>query len=123
MDVHAEPHGDADRLLSATPAIAFDRIIPTDLTAAADVVLSGTITRYDLSGVAYDREERITSSTVHVTVECSLYDSIREKYIFRNLRFDSSGAYYQEIEPGARRARDVYVRLANSVVDRVIEDW
>ncbi len=96
------------------------KIAPRDV---ADLVLSGTITSYDLRSQAYDREDRVFSSSVRIGIAMSLLDAESGDYVFFNRPYTETGTYYEAIQPLGRRQNDVLIRLANRVIDTVMEDW
>jgi len=89
----------------------------------ADAVLLGTIVEYQLIPSGYDKEERVAVSRVSATVEVSVIDQSTEEPILDGERFSATGSFFLTADPGERRERDVFIRLADDIISRLIEGW
>ena len=96
------------------------RLVDSD---QADVVLYGTIARYDIRPSSFDRRDRVTVSHVSAMLEVSVLDSESGDYLMQGERFSGSGSFFLTAQPTARRERDVLTRIANDIVSRVVEGW
>ncbi len=98
------------------------RLQVTD-TDKADLVIEGTIVEYEITPAGFDRRERVTSANLRATVEVSLIDRVTGEVLFSGVPFKTSGSFFQTGEPTRRRKDDVFIRMADDIVSRVIEGW
>jgi hypothetical protein len=89
----------------------------------ADAVLLGTITRYDLYPVGFDGEDRVSVSRVETDVEVDVLDRITLEPLLEDERFSASGVFSLTADPSERREKDVFIRLADDIISRLIEGW
>jgi hypothetical protein len=89
----------------------------------ADLVLEGTIVEYEIIPAGFERDERATSSNVRATVNVSLLDRVTGETLLTEVPFKTSGTFFETAEPTRRRKDDVFIRLADDIVSRVIEGW
>jgi hypothetical protein len=89
----------------------------------ADLLLMLTVTRYDLHPLSYDSGEQAVSFNLRTDIEVSLKDLRTGKMLAEKVPFSENGVYFLANEPGARREEQVYTRLAEAVISRLLEGW
>jgi len=89
----------------------------------ADAVLLGTIVKYELSPIGFDREDRLTVSRLDTAVEVTVTDELTGEPILDGVTFSSSGTFFLTADPSDRRERDIFIRLADDILSRLIEGW
>lgn len=89
----------------------------------ADLVLEGTIVEYEITPAGYDRDSRVSNSTVRAVVVIKLIDKVAGKTLIDGERFRTSGSFFETSEPSKRRTEDVFIRMADDIISRVIEGW
>lgn len=89
----------------------------------ADALLLGTILVYDITPSGYDREDRLTVSRLEATVEITVIDQTTDQLLLDGERFTAAGASFLTADPTERRQRDVFIRLADDIISRLIEGW
>jgi hypothetical protein len=90
---------------------------------SADAVLLGTIVSYELIPSGYDRENRLTVSRVETAVKVTVVDQTTGEKLLDQETFRGSGSFFLTPDPAERRQRDVFIRLADNIISRLIEGW
>jgi hypothetical protein len=89
----------------------------------ADALLLGTITRYDLDPVGFNRDDRVAVSRLDATIEVTVIDQVTGKALLEDEPFSGSGSFFLTSDPSERRERDVFIRMADELISRLIEGW
>jgi outer membrane lipopolysaccharide assembly protein LptE/RlpB len=97
------------------------RQVPTP--DAADLVLHLNVIEYDLDPVTYDNDDRAAGRNLTVAVQASARDRRTGVFVMPEQAFSSSGTFFLSNTPGVRKEDDVYRRIAEDIMSRLIEGW
>lgn len=89
----------------------------------ADLVLELDITQYDLDPVTLDDDNRAAGRNLRVTVKAGARSPQTGEWVMPEQSFSDQGTFFLSNVPGGRREDDVYRRVAESIVSRLIEGW
>lgn len=92
----------------------------------ADVILKVNLTRFDQGGVRFSTLESVQEYRMFVTVEAELVNNKTQQMIWKEGNFTGDADYFvSDLRPQARgeAAERAVKRLAQNLVDRVVEDW
>lgn len=89
----------------------------------ADMVLEVNITKYNLRSVVLDNDNRTAGRNLEVTVEAEAKDPRSGLSVMPKQEFSSSGIFFLSNTPGGRREDDVYRRIGEEIISRLIEGW
>lgn len=92
----------------------------------ADVILKATLRRFDQGGVRFSTLESVQEYRLFVTVEAELLHGKTQQLIWKEGNFTGDADYFvSDLRPQARgeAAERAVNRLAQNLVDRIVEDW
>jgi len=89
----------------------------------ADALLLGTITKYDLHPVGFNQDDRVAVSRLDAEVKVTVIDRVTGEPLLEDERFSGSGSFFLSANPSERRERDVFIRMADDLISRLIEGW
>jgi hypothetical protein len=89
----------------------------------ADLVLELNITRYNLRSVVLNNDNRTAGRNLEVTVNAGARDPRSGLWVMPEQAFSDTGVFFLSNVPSGRREDDVYRRVAESIISRLIEGW
>jgi hypothetical protein len=89
----------------------------------ADLVLELNITNYLLRSVALNNDNRTAGRNLDLTVMAGARDPQTGLWVMNEQAFSETGTFFLTNVPTGRREDDVYRRVAERVISRLIEGW
>jgi hypothetical protein len=89
----------------------------------ADLELQAVLTRYDLKKVSLNRDEQAVVFNLDTAVTVTLKDLRSGKILDQDRPFEESGVFFLSNQPQTRREEQIYVRLAEAMISRMLEGW
>lgn len=99
------------------------RLRQTDDWETADLVLELEIKEYSLDPVTLDDDNRAAGRNLRVAVSAKARSPKTGEWVMPEQTFSDQGTFFLSNVPGGRREDDVYRRIADSIVSRLIEEW
>lgn len=99
------------------------RLRQTDDWESADLVLELEIKEYTLDPVTLDDDNRAAGRNLRVEVAAKARSPKTGEWVMPEQTFSDQGTFFLSNTPGGRREDDVYRRVADSIVSRLLEDW
>ena len=89
----------------------------------ADLELDVTLIRYDLKVVSLNEQEQAVAFRLNTTALATLKDLRTGKILQENEKFKEEGVYFLSNQPQTRREEQIYTRLAEAMISRLLEGW
>jgi hypothetical protein len=89
----------------------------------ADLVLNVNIVGYDLDPVTLDNDNRAAGRNLEVVVTASARSPKTGVWVMPETEFSDQGVFFLSNTPSGRREDDVYRRVAEKIISRMVEDW
>lgn len=92
----------------------------------ADAVLKGSIISYEQEGLQFDRLESVEEYRLFLVVRFQLIDRRTNQVIINEPNFSGRAEFFVNRNPSTPRrssANSATVDLAQSLVDRIVEEW
>lgn len=95
----------------------------TVVETAPDLIFDATLVQYRLTGRDYDEDNRVIGKSLTVTVEAAVIDARNGEIVVPGRPYTASGTFYADAQPDLRREGDVFLRLSQSMISRIVEGW
>jgi hypothetical protein len=89
----------------------------------ADLILEMNITRYNLRSVVLNNDNRTAGRNLEVSVDAGAKDPKSGLWVMPEQSFGDTGVFFLSNVPSGRREDDVYRRIAERIISRLIEGW
>jgi hypothetical protein len=89
----------------------------------ADLILELNITKYDLRSVALNSDNRTAGRNLELTVKAGARDHETGLWVMNEQEFHDTGVFFLSNVPSGRREDDVYRRVAERIISRLLEGW
>ncbi len=89
----------------------------------ADLVLELNITKYRLRSVVLNNDNRTAGRNLEMTVNAGARDPKSGLWVMPEQDFSDSGVFFLSNTPSGKREDDVYRRVAERIIERLIEGW
>lgn len=89
----------------------------------ADLRLQGTLVRYRLRPISFNADEQAIAFDLQTELKVKLIDQRSGKVLAEEQTFGDSGVFFLSNRPEARREEQIYRRLAEAVISRLLDDW
>ena len=89
----------------------------------ADIVLNVNIIDYDLDPVTLDNDNRAAGRNLQVGVTASARSPKTGAWVMPETEFADQGVFFLSNTPSGRREDDVYRRIAERIISRMVEGW
>ncbi len=92
----------------------------------ADAVLKGSVISYEQEGLRFDRLESVEEYRLFLVVKFQLIDRRTNKVIIHEPNFSGRAEFFGDRNPSTARrssANSATVDLAQSLVNRIVEEW
>lgn len=90
---------------------------------AADLRLEATLVRYQLRALSYNAEEQAIAFELETRLLATLTDQRSGEVLLQDEPFEEKGVFFLSNRPEARREEQIYRRLAEGVIGRLLDDW
>lgn len=95
----------------------------TVVETAPDLILDATLVQYRLTGRDYDEDNRVIGKSLTVTVAAAVIDARNGEVVVPERPYTASGTFFADAQPDLRREGDVFLRLSQSMISRIVEGW
>lgn len=89
----------------------------------ADLVLEVNITKYNLRSIALNNDNRTAGRDLQLTVSAGARDPHSGLWVMPEQIFSDSGVFFLSNTPSGRREDDVYRRIGERIISRLLEGW
>ncbi|MBI4373054.1 MAG: LptE family protein [Candidatus Omnitrophica bacterium] len=92
----------------------------------ADAILEGAVISYEQEGLRFDRLESVEEYRLFLVVSFKLIDRVTNKVIIQEPNFSGRAEFFVSRNPTSNRktaANSATFDLAESLVDRIVEEW
>jgi len=89
----------------------------------ADLILEVNIIRYNLDPVTLDNDNRVAGRNLSVSVTAGARDRKTGVWVMPKAEFSSTGEFFLSNVPSGRREDDIYRRIAEDIISRLLEGW
>lgn len=90
---------------------------------AADLQLEAALVRYQLRALSYDAEEQAVAFQLQTRLLVTVTDRRSGKRLLEEEPFEESGVFFLSNRPEARREEQIYRRLAQALISRLLDGW
>ena len=90
---------------------------------AADLQLEATLVRYRLRPLSYNAEEQAIAFELETRLLATLTDRRSGEVLLQDEPFEEKGVFFLSNRPEARREEQIYRRLAEGIIARLLDDW
>ena len=92
-------------------------------TSQADLQLDAKLLRYDLKTVSLDQTEEAVVFRLDTELDLTLKDLRTGQILVKDEHFKESGDFFLSNQPSAQREEQIYIRMAESIISRVLQHW
>ncbi|MBV6482976.1 MAG: hypothetical protein DIKNOCCD_02739 [bacterium] len=89
----------------------------------ADLVLEVNIKKYNLRSVALNNDNRTAGRDLQLSVSAGARDPQSGLWVMPEQDFVDSGVFFLTNTPSGRREDDVYRRIGEQIISRLLEGW